>query len=562
MLTTIRERAQSWVAAFIIVLLSISFALWGIQYYTSTHAKKQSLAKVGSFDITEGEVRMAYNRLRRAWQMNTGRSRVFNSAIGHALYKQALDERIARRVLVNAAQTSGFFVPLALVEEAVNSLPIFQDKSGQFSIERFSMLLPRLGYTQAYFFSDVSQNLLIDQIRTGILKSALSFHNEVADIEKMILQARTMRYVHLPVSEFSKGISIPKSMAKEYYEKNKQSFKSPEKISIAFIQLSSKALSKNIDVTTQDLKTFYANNIDLYTEVRKISLPKGKQKTESKVLSFEKVKKKIKQAVIRQRVEEQFSEKLDQLADLTYTQPSTLEPAAKALGLRVQVTDLFSRKGGKKGTIAANPRVISAAFSDAVLHELNNSQPIQLSDGSSIVLRLKKHKVEGIKPFSSVSNEVTRILKKKLAEHKAKLLASKLLNDLQKNHIKHLKNLMHRYALSWEVKTNFTRKLDFKEQEKNAGLAPVLINAAFSMSLSKNKSTSVKMLQLDGGDYALVELLGVKSLAPKSASVNNKAIEQRWQKGLAEFEYSLYFKALKDKAKITIYEHSADEKVS
>jgi hypothetical protein len=52
MLQEIKERAQGWVAWAIVILISIPFALWGIQSYLGVGGEPV-VAKVGGTEITE-----------------------------------------------------------------------------------------------------------------------------------------------------------------------------------------------------------------------------------------------------------------------------------------------------------------------------------------------------------------------------------------------------------------------------------------------------------------------------------------------------------------------------
>ncbi len=85
-----------------------------------------------------------------------------------------------------------------------------------------------------------------------------------------------------------------------------------------------------------------------------------------------------------------YADKAGRLTDLTYQDPSTLDSAAKDLGLTVQKTDFFARTGGPG--IAANPNVLKAAFSDTVLVQNNNSDPIELGPNHIVVVRIAERK--------------------------------------------------------------------------------------------------------------------------------------------------------------------------
>jgi peptidyl-prolyl cis-trans isomerase D len=103
------------------------------------------------------------------------------------------------------------------------------------------------------------------------------------------------------------------------------------------------------------------------------------------------------------------------MADQTYSNPGSLEPASAALDLPIQTTPLFSRSGGEG--LAANPKVVAAAFSDDVLVQGNNSSLIDLGNNHSVVIHVDKHVPAAAKPLEEVRASVQQsILQERVAE--------------------------------------------------------------------------------------------------------------------------------------------------
>jgi peptidyl-prolyl cis-trans isomerase D len=109
-----------------------------------------------------------------------------------------------------------------------------------------------------------------------------------------------------------------------------------------------------------------------------------------------------------------YNEVAGKLSDNTYQNPSSLEPAATALGMPIKETALFPRKGG--AGITANAKLIAAAFSDDVLVQGNNSGLIDLGNDHSVVLHVDKHVAAAARPLSEVRADIQkRILDERVA---------------------------------------------------------------------------------------------------------------------------------------------------
>jgi peptidyl-prolyl cis-trans isomerase D len=113
----------------------------------------------------------------------------------------------------------------------------------------------------------------------------------------------------------------------------------------------------------------------------------------------------VKEALAAAR-DRKYNEVAGKMSDNTYQNPTSLEPAAAALNLPIKSTGLFSRKGGEG--LAANPKLIAAAFSDDVLVQGNNSGLIDLGNDHSVVIHIDKHVAAAARPLEEVRADVQK----------------------------------------------------------------------------------------------------------------------------------------------------------
>jgi peptidyl-prolyl cis-trans isomerase D len=143
---------------------------------------------------------------------------------------------------------------------------------------------------------------------------------------------------------------------------------------------------------------------------------------------FEQVRDQLVKEATTADQDRGYNEAAGKMTDLTSQNPGSLEPAAQALQLQVKETSLFGHSGGEG--IAANPKVIAAAFSNDVLSSGNNSSLIELSKTDSIVVRVDKHVPASPKSVADVHDEIVhKILDQRIADaakQKAETLAQRL----------------------------------------------------------------------------------------------------------------------------------------
>ena len=139
--------------------------------------------------------------------------------------------------------------------------------------------------------------------------------------------------------------------------------------------------------------------------------------------AFEDVREELAKELQETGRERAFNELTGKLVDAVYRNPNSLEPAAQALGLQVRTTPPFSR--ATASGIAAEPKVLQAAFSEALL-EGGASDPIEIGPEHTVMLRVLEHQPEKAMPLAEARDAVVRAIRidrrRKAAEAAAEAL--------------------------------------------------------------------------------------------------------------------------------------------
>jgi peptidyl-prolyl cis-trans isomerase D len=208
---------------------------------------------------------------------------------------------------------------------------------------------------------------------------------------------------------------------------------------------------------------------------------------------FEEVRGQLEQEAVAAEREHKYNEVAGKLADQTYQNPSSLEPASQALGLPIRNTGLFTRDGDKSG-IAADPKVAKAAFSDDVLVQGNNSGLIDLGNDHSVVIHVDKHVPAAERPLA----EVRDAIEKDILDERVAAAASKRANDL-----------LARLEKGDSMETVAASAGAAVQEAKDAlrvqeGLPEQLRDRAFLLPHPKDGKSQFAAVALPEGAYALV----------------------------------------------------------
>jgi peptidyl-prolyl cis-trans isomerase D len=145
MLQEIKERAQGWVAWAIIILISVPFALWGIESYLGVGGEPV-VAKVNGTEITERQFSRNVERSRMQLRDRLGAAYDPDLFGGQRMREQVLDGMIRDAVLLDASLAMGLRVSDEAVRAAILSEPAFQ-RDGAFDKEAYERVLSLQGLT-------------------------------------------------------------------------------------------------------------------------------------------------------------------------------------------------------------------------------------------------------------------------------------------------------------------------------------------------------------------------------------------------------------------------------
>lgn len=262
-----------------------------------------------------------------------------------------------------------------------------------------------------------------------------------------------------------------------------------------------------------------------------------------KVRSFDEVKAELAKQYLEGERDRQYSEISGKLTDAIYQDPTSLAPAAKALGLTVQKTGLFARTGGEG--IAANPAVAKAAFSNSVLVEGNSSDPVELSPNHIVVMHVDQHEKSVPEALDQVREDIRKKLSDQLVSKQAHEQADALYARLQKG------ESLDKLATELKLKPT-----DEKDIGRNAAkLDGKLVNEVFKLSRPQADKPATSEVTLANDVYALVSLNAVKDGDPsKLDSKTREAARNQLRQGVGSEAVHGFVDSLRKNAKIEVAE--------
>ncbi len=258
MLHFIRERAQGWVAWFIVGLITIPFALWGVNSYI-TGPSDIVVASVNGEPIKQAEFQRSLKQYRERMREMMGDD-FEPSLFDNEMTKQnVLNGLIEQKLLFSTNKSLGQYVSDGYINMAIQQTKAFQVE-GKFDTERYEMLLARAGFSPTSYENQLRTDLMIKELGNSIKRTATITQYDVDNLLRIEKQKREIAYGVIDASPIAAGIVISEEEAEAFYKKQKSQYTTPERVSINYIELSVEGLASTLDVSETVMEQFYTDN--------------------------------------------------------------------------------------------------------------------------------------------------------------------------------------------------------------------------------------------------------------------------------------------------------------
>jgi peptidyl-prolyl cis-trans isomerase D len=483
MLEAIRKVAQGWLAKLILALISIPFALWGIDSYFNASARNELVAEVGDSGVT----RQAFTEMLK---LQASRMR---QAMGPNFDQAAVETAGFRELVLNAMTEEA---AMLLEASAAGLLP-----------EHYQRVLTQRGYSPAYF--DNQLGITLGALRQPLLVGALLPAASAEMVSRIAGQRREISWYEVGPSAVAAQVNVTDKDIQAYYDAHKADFAEPEAVKVEYAVLSLDDLASSIQIVDSEVEDFYAANAaklgppeersashiligaakndanarkqakakaeallaalqkapNTFAELaRRESKDEGSAATGGSLGSFARgmmvkpfedaafsmkpgemrlvetefgfhvirldgiksstptlasVRGQIEQELRRQRAQRQFAAAAENFGNLVYEQSASLKPAADAFKLTIQVSDWMTRKGLPSEPFNSG-KLLDSIFTADAIKSRQNIEAVEINPNTQVAARVVEHRPARQKAVAEVASAIRAKL---VAEQTASLSA-------------------------------------------------------------------------------------------------------------------------------------------
>jgi parvulin-like peptidyl-prolyl isomerase len=378
MLKKLRKKKTAkkiWIVLAILILPA--FVLWGSGSVTRSKQESSSIGRIFGRNISPLEFQDAFTAVKNQALIQ------FGDNFSKIQKNLDLETRTwERMVLLYEAKRRGMRSSDKEVEELIASYPFFQ-KNGQFDNGVYSEMLQYVFRTQPRIFEEETrQNILLGKLYKQVTNGIAVNDEEIKEEYRKFNEEISVNYIQADPADFAKALSPSEQELKDYFAKNSLAFKQPlsfnldsivsdseDKIKQAYARLNKKEslekIAKDMGIEVKETGFFGQTdaipgigwsaeimNLVIKLKAGRYSVPikvdknyyilRLKDKKESYIPEFEKIKDKVREKFIKDRSRELAEAKIeDCYTKLSDAKGQDFSKAASEFGLKSDSTGMF-----------------------------------------------------------------------------------------------------------------------------------------------------------------------------------------------------------------------------
>ena len=637
MLQAIRDKATGWIAWVIVILLSVPFALFGIQQYFEGGGG-DAVALVDGEELPLRQYSREYQNA--LGQLARQRDGQVSEQQEQALKEQVLNQLIERHLMARIIDEAGYGISAGQLEQAVKRDPQFQE-DGRYSKQRLEQALRYWGLSEAGFAAEMNQRMRLSQLESGVQANAPVTDRQLDDFLTLDGQTRDFDRISLKTEAFREKARLETGAVEAYFEANRDEFEAPEQVRVEYLDLDADALAEGHEPDAVEIAAWYEQHKDQFRsreqrraahilitvstdadeDTRKqarermsdlekqlregaefadlakahsmdsgtaaeggdlgfvaegdldesvmeavgrlqpgeISEPvrstygwhlvKVTEINGGEVAPLAEVREQVQEKMRLEAGEGRFYELGEILANNTYEFSNSLQPAADAMELPIEISAWFHAQGlvdpeASPEDIADMEAVRAAAFSEEVLKDRVNSQVIRVGDRRALVVRVLDRKPPRVRSLEEVRDEIET----RLVEEQASALLRAKADEIRQA----IESGTEPEAAAQAAGAEFETYTEMKRTEFN--LPFTVLKEVFRLPRPAEGTRRVSAVEGENGAYHVVILKKVDEADLAAITDEERALFRRTLgqfKGRTQFE--AYLNYLRENAEIQIF---------
>jgi len=257
-------RKHTKIMMFLMFLLIIpAFVLVGINGFKSFNSGGETVAKVGSYSIKQGEWDATHKS--EVDRLRSQQPNVDPKLLDSAEARYGTLERLVREHVISDAAADAHFsstdARLARELQQVPAIAALRKADGTLDIARYRELVGQQGLTPEGFEARVRKDLALRQVEAGITGTAFAPAAQTQVALNAFFERREVQVANFLPADYKSQVNPSDADIETYYQANQKQFQASESASVEYLVLDLDSVKKSISVNEEELKSYYEQNV-------------------------------------------------------------------------------------------------------------------------------------------------------------------------------------------------------------------------------------------------------------------------------------------------------------
>jgi peptidyl-prolyl cis-trans isomerase D len=240
MLQKLREKFSGWILILIVVILSVPFALFGIEGYFQTQVDTY-VAKVNEAEIQPDTLRERLNMQRQQMRQFLGPDADVSFVDSPENKRRLLDGLVDEELRYQDARGMGVEVPAARLQEEILAIDAFKP-AGVFDPDTYQRILQANGLSPQGFEARLARELVAREIVARMGASVFVTDAEVDAWLRLNRQTRSFKALRLNAADQVLESKPTEDEVKAHFEAHRDDYKTPETVVAEYVEVRADAL--------------------------------------------------------------------------------------------------------------------------------------------------------------------------------------------------------------------------------------------------------------------------------------------------------------------------------
>ena len=257
MLEGIRRYQYSWQVQVTFAFLALIMAFWGFGgggLFNTVHP----IATVNGRQILGDQVDREATQLRQAVQQMYGASApaVLKSI---NIRQEAVDRLIEQQLIGEEARHLGISISDEALQDRIAKEPVFQ-RDGQFDFDTYQDVLRTNNLQPSEYENGERDRMIAETLRHMIDTGVQVSDDEARHAYNLRNERIGLRYAEIPFSDFTAKISPTESQIADYYKKNAEQFREPERVKLLYVHYEPLVLAAKYTPPDKEIQGYFNRN--------------------------------------------------------------------------------------------------------------------------------------------------------------------------------------------------------------------------------------------------------------------------------------------------------------